>query len=350
METLPLEVVEVVLFFAGEHERGVARHVSRVWRAAAERYPRRLSRTEVMRAGRPEMLAWATANYMPMWRMAELIAAEWGGEGRLAMVQARVGRDGSRQSARLVLAAARGGDPELMRWLRPVWPAPQPPPAKPAVWNERPRRTRAALKVLSLDRAREEAARGGHDWKQLMPWLEGGGYERAVQVETALRREETRREFLKANWERTIPCCDWNESFACWQERTKAAAEARCLRYFEITGAEAAKSPPWNRIHDLLMIMGEYGFVDALEDWRARGLVTTRKAKALVVRGAAFGARIPAADPEGMAVFVERELPFGRFGRSEEVGDVVAFLASPRASWISGACVTVDGGQSRSLF
>ena len=56
------------------------------------------------------------------------------------------------------------------------------------------------------------------------------------------------------------------------------------------------------------------------------------------------------ADPEGMAEFVRRELPFGRFGRSEEVGAVVAFLASPRASWISGACLTVDGCQSRSLI
>ena len=55
-------------------------------------------------------------------------------------------------------------------------------------------------------------------------------------------------------------------------------------------------------------------------------------------------------DPEGMATFVERELPFGRFGRAEEVGAVVAFLASPRASWVSGACVAVDGCQSRSLI
>ena len=55
-------------------------------------------------------------------------------------------------------------------------------------------------------------------------------------------------------------------------------------------------------------------------------------------------------DPQGMAEFVRRELPFGRFGRAEEVGAVVAFLVSPRASWISGASVPVDGCQSRSLI
>jgi 3-oxoacyl-[acyl-carrier protein] reductase len=54
------------------------------------------------------------------------------------------------------------------------------------------------------------------------------------------------------------------------------------------------------------------------------------------------------ADPAGSAEFVSRELPFGRFGRADEVGAVVAFLASGRASWVSGACVTVDGCQSRS--
>ena len=53
-------------------------------------------------------------------------------------------------------------------------------------------------------------------------------------------------------------------------------------------------------------------------------------------------------DPGGIAEMIRRELPFGRFGRADEVGDVVAFLCSPRSGWVSGACLPVDGCQSRS--
>ncbi len=55
-------------------------------------------------------------------------------------------------------------------------------------------------------------------------------------------------------------------------------------------------------------------------------------------------------DPEGMKTFVARELPLGRFGTVEEVANVVVFLASERASLVTGACLNVDGGQSRSLI
>lgn len=54
------------------------------------------------------------------------------------------------------------------------------------------------------------------------------------------------------------------------------------------------------------------------------------------------------ADPQGIADFIKRDLPFGRMGRADEVGSVVAFLASPKASWVSGASIIVDGCQSRS--
>jgi 3-oxoacyl-[acyl-carrier protein] reductase len=55
-------------------------------------------------------------------------------------------------------------------------------------------------------------------------------------------------------------------------------------------------------------------------------------------------------DPEGMAEFVKRELPVGRFGTVEEVANVVIFLASERASLVTGACLNVDGCQSRSVI
>ncbi|MCZ7583504.1 MAG: SDR family oxidoreductase [Deltaproteobacteria bacterium] len=53
---------------------------------------------------------------------------------------------------------------------------------------------------------------------------------------------------------------------------------------------------------------------------------------------------------DGTTARVIRDAPMGRMGRPEEVGALVAFLCSTRASYITGASILADGGAFRGLF
>jgi 3-oxoacyl-[acyl-carrier protein] reductase len=46
---------------------------------------------------------------------------------------------------------------------------------------------------------------------------------------------------------------------------------------------------------------------------------------------------------------VRESIPSGRLGTPEEVADVAVYLVSPRASWVTGVCVAVDGAQHRGM-
>lgn len=58
-------------------------------------------------------------------------------------------------------------------------------------------------------------------------------------------------------------------------------------------------------------------------------------------------------DEAAYAAFLERSAkthPLGRVGRPDEVADLIAFLASDRAGWMTGACVAIDGGRAETCM
>ena len=48
--------------------------------------------------------------------------------------------------------------------------------------------------------------------------------------------------------------------------------------------------------------------------------------------------------------FIKNNLPMGKFGWAEPVGDLVAFLSSDRIGFMAGSCIVIDGGQSYSML
>ncbi len=83
-------------------------------------------------------------------------------------------------------------------------------------------------------------------------------------------------------------------------------------------------------------------------DWASEGVRVNNIAPgSIAFEGGSWGRRL-VDDPDGMREFIAQNIPGGRFGAPQEVAAVVVFLASPRASWIIGATLNVDGGQSRS--
>jgi 3-oxoacyl-[acyl-carrier protein] reductase len=112
-----------------------------------------------------------------------------------------------------------------------------------------------------------------------------------------------------------------------------------------IWGREAGGAPGYN-----VAKAGVVALAKALaRDYAPRGIRVNSVAPGSILFAGGGWDRRQKADPEGMAAFVAREIPAGRFGTPEEVADVVAFLASSRASWITGTCIPVDGGQSRAF-
>jgi 3-oxoacyl-[acyl-carrier protein] reductase len=111
-----------------------------------------------------------------------------------------------------------------------------------------------------------------------------------------------------------------------------------------IWGREAGGPPAYNAAK-----AAEISFVTSLgRDVASRGVTVNCVAPGSILFEGGGWDRRTKQDAAAMEEFVKREMPLGRFGTVPEVASVVAFLCSSQASLVNGACIAVDGGQSRS--
>ena len=118
----------------------------------------------------------------------------------------------------------------------------------------------------------------------------------------------------------------------------------RIVAITSVWGRETGGAPAYNAAK-----AAETSFVKSLaKEVADKGVTVNAVAPGSILWTGGGWDRRRQADPEGMAGFVRREMPMGRFGTAAEVASVVAFVCSTQASLVNGAVISVDGGQSRS--
>jgi len=111
-----------------------------------------------------------------------------------------------------------------------------------------------------------------------------------------------------------------------------------------VYGRESGGAPAYNAAK-----AAEISMVKSLaQDVAAKGVTVNSIAPGSILWEGGGWHRRQQADLDGIAEFVRREMPMGRFGTVDEVAAVVALVCSRQASLLTGACIPVDGAQGRS--
>jgi len=127
------------------------------------------------------------------------------------------------------------------------------------------------------------------------------------------------------------------------------------------------KNSQWGRIVNIASIWGREsgGFIGYVSAKAALIAITKAAAISLAKSGVLVNSIAPGSiahagggwerfqqeNPSDIVkAFIDANLPMGKFGWPGPVADLVAFLSSEKAGMITGACIVVDGGQSKSII
>jgi NAD(P)-dependent dehydrogenase (short-subunit alcohol dehydrogenase family) len=152
---------------------------------------------------------------------------------------------------------------------------------------------------------------------------------------------------------------DWRLKVLGYVRMAQAAIpvmrSGRWGRIVNVIGA-AARNPATTYMAGGIANAGLINFTRALADLAAPdgilvnavspGATATERWDRLVVQQAQAQGR----PVEALRAEVARKQPLGRIGRPEDVADLVVFLASERAGFLTGASITIDGGASRGVY
>lgn len=149
------------------------------------------------------------------------------------------------------------------------------------------------------------------------------------------------------DWRRVL---DLNLMSAVWCSQRavgwmKAHGGGAIVHVSSICGREYCTSAPYSAAKAAMIGLAKEMAVDLA----AHGIRVNSVAPGSILFPGGSWDRRQQKEPQRIQKMIDTELPWHRFGTPEEVASVVTFLCSGRASWMSGACVVVDGAQGRAF-